>query len=162
MCRIAAIGRVYRYAFQGAGANLYQGSHRGSNFVDQAQQIALVKELRVHSHLAGHDVKASGAGTTVVQVTTPETAVDGPVQIDVVVGVDSGEDRVVKVKVSADITLNITNPDAADEFHVHGVELEQSVDAGVMATFNFTLDEAGTYEVESHVTDDVLLIIEVS
>ena len=45
---------------------------------------------------------------------------------------------------------------------MHGVELEQSVDAGVMATFNFTLDEAGTYEVESHVTDDVLLIIEVS
>lgn len=108
------------------------------------------------------DTAVAGADTTVAQVTTPETALDGPVQIDVVVGVDSGADRVVKVKVSADITLNITNPNAADEFHVHGVDLEQSVDAGVMATFNFTLDQAGTYEVESHITEDVLLVIEVS
>ena len=106
-------------------------------------------------------VATTTAPADTTAATTPDTAASGA-GTTVVVGVDSGEDRVVKVKVSADITLNITNPDAADEFHVHGVELEQSVDAGVMATFNFTLDEAGTYEVESHVTDDVLLIIEVS
>lgn len=94
--------------------------------------------------------------------TTPVTAIDGPVQIDVVVGVDSGEDRVEKVRVGADVTLNITNPNAADEFHIHGIDLEQAVDAGVMATFNFVADTPGTYEVESHTTEDVLVVIEVS
>jgi heme/copper-type cytochrome/quinol oxidase subunit 2 len=63
--------------------------------------------------------------------------------------------------VGSDVQLNITNPDAADEFHIHGIELEQSVDAGVTATFNFVADTAGTFEVESHETEDVLVIIEV-
>ena len=91
----------------------------------------------------------------------PGTAIDGPAQIDVVVGTDSGPERVEKVKAGADITLNITNPNAADEYHVHGIDLEQKADKGVMATLNFTIDEPGTYEVESHVTEEVLLVIEV-
>lgn len=98
--------------------------------------------------------------TAVADDSSANTAMSGPVQIDVVVGKDSGEDRIEHVTVGSDITLNITNPDAADEFHVHGIELEQAVDAGVMATFNFTIDKAGSYEVESHITEDVLIIIE--
>jgi hypothetical protein len=93
--------------------------------------------------------------------TTPVTAVDGPVQIDVLVGTDSGPDRVEKVKVGSAVTLNLTNPNAADEFHVHTIELEQAVDAGVTATFNFVVDTPGTYEVESHVTEEILVVIEV-
>ena len=92
---------------------------------------------------------------------SPGTAIDGPAQIDVVVGTDSGPQRVEKVKAGADITLNITNPNAADEYHVHGIDLEQKADQGVMVTLNFVMDEPGTYEVESHVTEDVLLVIEV-
>lgn len=102
------------------------------------------------------------AGTTAPQDTTPQTAPDGPVQIDVVVGLDSAADRVELVKAGSEVQLNITNPDAADEFHIHGIELEKAVDAGVTATFNFVADTPGTYEVESHVTEDVLVIIEVS
>lgn len=95
-------------------------------------------------------------------VTTPATAPDGPVQIDVVVGVDSGPDRIELVRVGADVTLNITNRNAADEYHIHGIELERAVDAGVMATFNFAPTASGTYEVESHETGDVILVIVVS
>ncbi len=102
------------------------------------------------------------AGTSQPADTTPITAIDGPVQIDVVVGLDSGENRVERVKAGEAITLNITNRSAADEFHVHGIDLEQAADAGQMVTLNFTIDEPGTYEVESHVTEDVLVIIEVS
>ena len=100
------------------------------------------------------------AGTTVPQDTTPETAVDGPVQIDVMVGVDSGPDRIVQVQVGEDITLNLTNPGAPDEFHIHGIELEQEAEAGQMITWNFVIDTPGTYEVESHITEDVLVVIE--
>ncbi len=98
--------------------------------------------------------------STLPPVETPApTAPAGPVQIDVVVGVDSGADRTEYVQAGEDVTLNITNPDAADEFHIHGIDLEQAVDAGVMATFNFTADTPGTYEVESHVTEAVLVVI---
>ena len=97
---------------------------------------------------------------TTIEVTVPETAVDGPVQIDVVVGVDSSPDRVVPVIVGSDVTLNITNPNAADEFHVHGIDLEQSAEAGVMITMNFTIDAPGRYEVESHNNHELLLTSE--
>ena len=106
---------------------------------------------------------AIGADTTVAGVdsTTAPSLQSGPVQIDVVVGKDSSPDRVELVAVGSDITLNITNPNAEDEYHVHGIDLEQKAAKGEMATMNFTLDTPGTYEVESHVTEDVLLVIEV-
>ncbi|MGB8860842.1 MAG: hypothetical protein WCC60_16400 [Ilumatobacteraceae bacterium] len=100
--------------------------------------------------------------TAVADDSSAGEPLSGPVQIDVVVGADSGENRIERVTVGAEITLNITNPDTDDEFHVHGIELEQSVAAGEMATFNFTVDAAGTYEVESHLTEDVLVVIEAS
>ena len=49
-----------------------------------------------------------------------DSAVDGPVQIDVLVGTDSSPDRVEHVKLGESVTLNITNPAAADSYHVHG------------------------------------------
>ena len=58
---------------------------------------------------------APDTGVTNPVDTTPITAVDGPVQIDVMVGTDSGPDRIEKVKLGSDVTLNITNPNAADE-----------------------------------------------
>ena len=104
---------------------------------------------------------APDPGVTNPVDTTPVTAVDGPVQIDVMVGTDSGPDRIEKVKLGSDVTLNITNPGADDEFHVHTIDLEQKVAKGVTATFNFVADTPGTYEVESHTTETVLLVIEV-
>lgn len=105
-------------------------------------------------------VTTMATGTTMADNNTT-VVVQGPVQVDVVVGVDSGAERVERVAVGSDVTVNITNPNAADEFHVHGIELEQSVDAGVTATFNFVADTPGTYEIESHETEEVLVVIEV-
>ncbi len=98
--------------------------------------------------------------TAVAEDSSSDEPLSGPVQIDVVVGRDSSESRIERVTVGAEITLNITNPDADDEFHVHGVEIEQEAKAGQMTTINFTIDQAGTYEVESHITQDVLVSIE--
>lgn len=100
------------------------------------------------------------AGTMAPQIPSTELPLSGPVQIDVVVGVDSSPNRVERVTVGSEITLNITNPNADDEFHVHGIDIEQAADAGQMATINFTIDAAGIYEVESHKTSDVFVVIE--
>jgi len=105
---------------------------------------------------------AIAGDTTVAGVDTTTAPQSGPVQIDVVVGKDSGPDRVELVAAGSEITLNITNPNADDEYHVHVVDLEQKAPKGEMATMNFTVEAPGTYEVESHVTEDVLLVIEVS
>ncbi len=151
-------------------------THRAPRLIVAALGLVAVGTLAA----CNDDTESSATSTTVAADTTvaaettttlPEvatlppaetvapTAPDGPVQIDVVVGVDSGPDREEHVKVGEDITLNITNPDAHDEFHIHGIDLEQSVEAGVMATFNFTADAAGEYEVESHETNGVLVVI---
>ncbi len=98
--------------------------------------------------------------TAVAEDSSSDVPLSGPVQIDVVVGRDSDPERIELVTVGSDITLNITNPDAADEFHVHGIDLEQAAEAGQMVTLNFTIDAPGTYEVESHITEDVLVVIE--
>jgi hypothetical protein len=110
----------------------------------------------VQSTTAIGDTTVAGVDTT-----TEPSLQQGPVQIDVVIGTDSGPDRVELVAAGSEITLNITNPNADDEYHVHVIDLEQKAAKGEMATMNFTLDQPGTYEVESHVTDDVLLVIEV-
>jgi hypothetical protein len=90
----------------------------------------------------------------------PTTTID-PGLIVVTVGVDSSPDRIAQVPVGTPITLTITNPDADDEFHIHGLDLGsgEEVPRGQPKTFRFTLNNPGDYEVESHRSDDVLVVI---
>jgi PBP1b-binding outer membrane lipoprotein LpoB len=114
----------------------------------------------------GHGPLNTGERTTTPVPTgaglTPESVPTGPVQIDVKVGTDSSPNRVEKVRAGTAVTLNITNPGAAEDYHVHVVDLEQKVAENVTATFNFTASAPGRYEVESHVTNTVLLVIDVA
>jgi hypothetical protein len=95
---------------------------------------------------------------------TPAPVTTAPGTISVTVGVDSGPDRVEQVALGTEVTLVLLNPDADDEFHLHGFDLGggATVPAGQMATFVFTADQAGSFELESHVTDEVYLVLEVS
>jgi hypothetical protein len=88
---------------------------------------------------------------------------DGIVRISVTVGVDSGPDRIEEVSVGDSVELTMVNPDEDDEFHVHGFDLggDETL-AGDEKVFAFTADEAGDFEVESHATGDVLVVIRVS
>jgi len=115
----------------------------------------------------------SSTSDTIAVVTTTETAEnansdttttfsDGSVTIDVVVGENSGPDRVEEVALGSQVTLNFTNPDADDEFHVHGYDLGGDMTKkGDTKTFTFTADKAGEYEVESHLTEAVLMVMRV-
>ena len=103
--------------------------------------------------------------STVVPVDTvaPTTVGDDTVRISVTVGVDSGSDRIEDVSVGDAIELTLVNPDEDDEFHVHGFDLGgDETPAGEEKVFAFTATEAGDFEVESHVTGDVLVVIRVS
>ena len=93
----------------------------------------------------------------------PDNSFDLPIIIDVVVGEETGPDRIETVPVGSTVSITIVNEDAADEYHLHGYDLGdgQEVDAGERATFTFAADMAGDFELESHVFDDVLLILRV-
>ena len=112
------------------------------------------------TNVSGSGTTMAPSGTTMAG-TTPLPVLDGPAQFDVRIGVDSGPKRVERVKRGSDVTLNISNPNAADEFHVHTVDMEQKVAKGAIATFNFKVDANGTIEVESHVSNTVIITIEV-
>lgn len=100
---------------------------------------------------------------SVVESSTTTTAPDDTMRILVTVGVDSGADRVEAVKLNQQVELTIVNPKADDEFHLHGYDLGGGVTkAGEQKTFAFTATEAGEFEVESHVSETVLVVLKVS
>jgi hypothetical protein len=120
--------------------------------------------------LAACSSDSSTSDTIAVVTTTAENAnsdttttiSDGSVTIDVVVGENSGPDRVEEVALGSQVTLNFTNNEAEDEYHVHGYDLGGGMTKkGDTKTFTFTVDKAGDYEVESHSSEAVLMVLRV-
>lgn len=89
--------------------------------------------------------------------TTTTTTIPEPRVIPITVGVDDGPERIELIALGAEVEITIVNPDLDDEFHLHGYDLGDDlvVPAGETATLRFIADQEGTFELESHVTDDV-------
>jgi hypothetical protein len=85
-----------------------------------------------------------------------------PTEISVIVGTDSSPDRVEEVTLGANVQVTLSNPNADDEFHLHGYDLSPGeTKMGEASIISFTADKAGDFEIESHITEDVLVIIRV-
>ncbi len=65
------------------------------------------------------------------------------------------------VKLGQTVVLRLLS-DTDQVYHVHGYDLEQKVAAGVEASFEFTADKAGSFEVETHTTDKLLATLKVA
>jgi len=93
----------------------------------------------------------------------PPVTSDLPYSLSVTVGLDAAPERIERVPLGATIALSVTNPDSEDEFHLHGYDLGdgQVMPAGQTATFTFVANQAGSFELESHETGAVLLVLEV-
>ncbi|HEY1279150.1 MAG TPA: hypothetical protein VGF22_05715 [Acidimicrobiales bacterium] len=124
-----------------------------------------------HAGATTTTVAVSGSATTEEPPTptsgppVPASVTGGKATIDVKVGTDdfttTGGKRVVSVPKNTDVTINITST-AAEDYHLHGYDLEQKADAGTTSTFNFTADQTGQFDLESHVTENTLLVLVVS
>ncbi len=66
----------------------------------------------------------------------------------------------VKVAKGTEVRLLVTS-DKADELHVHGYEIEEELPAGEQVTVDFTADQAGVFEIETHETELQLAQLEV-
>ena len=101
------------------------------------------------------------ADTTVVAA-DPSAKVAGRIEISVTVGTDSAADRVEEVPLGSQVNITLTNPNADDEFHLHEYDLSTGeTPKGEAAVISFTADKAGLFDLESHVTDEVLVIISI-
>jgi hypothetical protein len=108
--------------------------------------------------------------TTIAAVSTPATIpattggeqpAEGDIaEITVLVGLDSGPDRVETVRLGQEVVITLQS-DQDEEYHLHDYDLTQKAAAGVEATLSFVADKPGRFELESHVTDEVLLVLEV-
>ena len=91
---------------------------------------------------------------------TSATATDEVVEISVIIGQTSGSAVAYQATLGSTVRLKILNPDADDEFHLHGYDLESGVTpAGQEAIVEFTADKLGIFDLESHVTGEWILTL---
>ena len=84
------------------------------------------------------------------------------IEISVIVGEDSGPDRTETVALGSTVRISLVNSDSEDDFHLHGYDIASGeVPTGEEAVIEFVADAEGEFELESHVTGEVLLVITV-
>jgi hypothetical protein len=74
----------------------------------------------------------------------------------------TGGKRVVSVKKGTNLTIELTDPANDDEYHLHGYDIEVEATKGTPGKLTFTADETGQFDLESHTTEKVLLVLVVT
>ncbi len=107
---------------------------------------------------------SSDSASNTTTTLAPTTTVAGePLEIDVVVGENSGNERIEVVALGDDVRITLVNPTQEDEYHLHGYDIvSKKMAPGAPATLSFTANVAGTFELESHVTNEMLVVLEIS
>ncbi len=95
------------------------------------------------------------------ETTTEEVAaIDETVEISVIIGQTSGSAVAYQATLGSKVQIKILNPDADDEFHLHGYDLGGGVTpAGQEAIVEFTADKLGSFDLESHITGEWILTL---
>ncbi len=87
------------------------------------------------------------------------TATDEVVEISVIIGQTSGSAVAYQATLGSKVQIKLLNPDADDEFHLHGYDLSATATAGQETTIEFTADQLGSFDLESHVTGEWILTL---
>jgi ABC-type Fe3+-hydroxamate transport system substrate-binding protein len=105
----------------------------------------------------------SSTDTTVALETTDTAAVTtAVVEINLIVGENTGADIMQTVPLGSSVRITVVNPNGADEIHVHGYDISTGEMAqGQEAVIEFVASNAGTFDIESHVSEEVVLVLTV-
>jgi hypothetical protein len=105
----------------------------------------------------------SSSGNSVADETTDTaTATGNVVEINLVVGENTGPDMKQTVSLGASVRITVSNPNGPDEIHVHGYDVSTGEMAkGQEAVIEFVASNAGTFDLESHVSEEIVLILTV-
>jgi len=101
----------------------------------------------------------AGEDAAIVEDETVEVATDEPVEISVIIGQTSGSAVAYQATLGSKVQIKLLNPDADDEFHLHGYELTAIATAGQETMIEFTADQLGSFDLESHKTGDWILTL---
>ena len=106
---------------------------------------------------------SSSTDTTVSQETTDTAAVTtSVVEISLIVGENTGADMMQTVPLGSSVRITVVNPNGADEVHVHGYDISTGEMAqGQEAVIEFVASNAGTFDIESHVSEEVVFVLTV-
>jgi uncharacterized lipoprotein YbaY len=74
----------------------------------------------------------------------------------------TGGKRVVGIKKGASVTIELIDASTDDEYHLHGYDIEVAAAKGTTGKLTFTADETGQFDLESHTTNKILLVLFVS
>ena len=107
----------------------------------------------------------TGAAATTMpagQTAPTDEAVSGDAQ-EIILNVDDPAQlgQTFDVALGQTVVLRLLS-DTDQEYHLHGYDLEKQAAAGVEATFEFTADKPGSFEVESHTTNKLLATLQVA
>jgi plastocyanin len=127
-------------------------------------RVAMIVPLLVFGLAAcGGTAETPGsAAPPVAAVRSPATAPDVvEIKVTIADGKVVPRPSVHKVPLGRTVRIIVT-ADTDDELHVHGYDLHAQVKAGRPATVEFTADQAGRFEVETHESDLQLCQLQVS
>jgi len=74
-------------------------------------------------------------------------------KLDIKSGKPAGGVQDFKVKKGDKVTI-VVSADAHDVIHLHGYNIEKDIEPGKPATFKFTANLEGIFDIESHVAED--------
>jgi plastocyanin len=114
------------------------------------------KETSTSAAPSASSSSSSAAGTT---ASPTSDAVE--IKVTVSGGKVATRPSIHKIKKGQTVRIIVTS-DKADEVHVHGYEKEKELVAGEPGTIEFTADETGRFEVETHKQGLQLFQFEVS
>ena len=129
-----------------------------TSFVGRRWLISFAVALLLVSGCAG------GSATATPAASSTSTATGHATSADIVVSIKDGKvspkTHRVKVAVGSSVRILVSS-DVDDEVHVHGYDIEREVPAGQSVTIEFTADQTGVFEVETHETNLLLLQLQV-
>jgi hypothetical protein len=127
-----------------------------------AAGVVVVVAIVVAVAGGGSDDTSTAGGTSTTTTSTKtsteqnhETAPAEPAvhRIEIKGGKPVGGVQDIKVTKGDQVTI-VVSADAEDDIHLHGYDIEKPVEPGKPATFKFTADIEGIFEIESHVAED--------
>jgi hypothetical protein len=119
--------------------------------------------LSVTTALLAGCSSSSSTDTTIALETTDTAAITtAVVEINLIVGENTGADMMQTVPVGSSVRITVVNPNGADEIHVHGYDISTGeMEQGQEAVIEFVASNAGTFDIESHVSEEVVFVLTV-
>jgi len=112
--------------------------------------------------LAGCSSSSSSDTTVALETTDTAAVTTAVVEINLIVGENTGADMMQTVPLGSSVRITVVNPNGADEVHVHGYDISTGEMAqGQEAVIEFVASNAGTFDIESHVSEEVVFVLTV-